>query len=74
MMMIQDGQCGLCLHFGEHASNVEKQQLVQIRTRRQAKEDIQLECGHPQHEPLNLKVTPISGCRGFEPARSDDLH
>ena len=24
------------------------------------------ECGHPKHAPLHLKVTPISGCDGFE--------
>ncbi len=74
MVMIDDGQCGLCQHFGEHEQNVDQQQLVQIRTRRQANEDIQHECGHPQHEPLQLKVTPISGCRGFEPAKSDEMH
>jgi hypothetical protein len=27
------------------------------------------ECGHPRHAPLHLKVTPLSGCDGFAPAR-----
>jgi hypothetical protein len=26
------------------------------------------ECGHPKHAALHLKVTPISGCDGFEAA------
>lgn len=71
MMNVTEGQCGLCQHFGEHAaiSDSEKQQLVQIRTSRQAPEDLREECGHPEHEPLHLVVTPVSGCQGFEPAQ-----
>jgi hypothetical protein len=65
-MQVHDGQCGLCLHFGEHHLN--SPQLVQIRTKHQADEDIVDECAHPQHAALHLKVTPISGCEGFEPA------
>ncbi|HMO27390.1 MAG TPA: hypothetical protein PKB10_14090 [Tepidisphaeraceae bacterium] len=67
MLQIHDGQCGLCAHFGEHHKQDAK--LVQIRTKKQAPEDMVDECGHPKHAPLNLKVTPISGCDGFEPAR-----
>jgi hypothetical protein len=26
------------------------------------------ECGHPRHASLHLRVTPISGCEGFESA------
>ena len=66
MMQIHEGQCGLCTHFGEHHANDQK--LVQIRLKQQAPDDIIEECGHPKHAPLNLKVTPISGCDGFEPA------
>lgn len=71
MMQINDGQCGLCKHFGEHAALAaeEKQQLIQIRTSKTAPEDLREECGHPQHEPLHLVVTPVSGCEGFEAAR-----
>jgi len=68
MLSISDGQCGLCTHFGEHDDQPEK--LVQIRTSKQAPEDLVEECGHPKNEPLHLKVTPISGCDGFEPARA----
>lgn len=67
MKQVQDGQCGLCVHFGEHEAQ-HPQQLVQIRTQKQAPEDIVEECGHPKHAPLHLMVTPISGCEGFQPA------
>lgn len=71
MMQVHDGQCGLCVHFGEH-SDLQRQDLVQIRVKHQAPDDLVEECGHPQHVPLHLKVTPISGCAGFEPA--DQVH
>jgi hypothetical protein len=65
MQAVKDGQCGLCAHFAEgHQS----EQIVQIRTRHQAPETIVDTCGHPRHASLNLRVTPISGCDGFEPA------
>jgi hypothetical protein len=66
MFQVHDGQCGLCTHFGEH--HQADQQLVQIRVKHEAPEDLVEECGHPRHAPLNLMVTPISGCDGFEPA------
>ncbi len=66
MLQVDMGQCGLCVHFGEvHPSD---QKLVQIRTTRQAPEDLVDECDHPRHATLHLRVTPISGCDGFEPA------
>ena len=67
MLQVHDGQCGLCVHFGEHAPD-EMPKLVQIRTFKQAPEDVTEECGHPQHASLHLMVTPISGCEGFERA------
>jgi hypothetical protein len=66
MQEVHDGQCGLCAHFGEHHG--EDQQLLQIRQRHQAPENLVDECGHPRHATLNLRVTPISGCDGFAPA------
>lgn len=66
MLQIQEGQCGLCVHFGE--SHTPAPQLVQIRRSREAPEYLLNQCGHPQHAPLNLYVTPISGCAGFERA------
>lgn len=71
MLTVNDGQCGLCRHFGEHSvlAQEEKKQIVQIRTTRKAPETLVEECGHPQHEPLHLVVTPVSGCQGFEPAQ-----
>ncbi|HEX5581792.1 MAG TPA: hypothetical protein VFX39_09460 [Gemmatimonadaceae bacterium] len=68
MQTIHDGQCGLCAHFGEHHGNT--QELVQIRMRHEAPETLVDDCGHPRHASLNLKVTPISGCDGFEPVRA----
>lgn len=66
MIRLHVGQCGLCTHFGEHHTNNE--QLVQIRQSHQAPENLVDECDHPKHAELNLLVTPISGCSGFEPA------
>lgn len=68
MLQVHDGQCGLCLHFGEgHAS----QKLVEVRTKRSAPETLVDDCGHPKHASLHLKVTPISGCDGFTPAKAN---
>jgi hypothetical protein len=66
MQHVHDGQCGLCTHFGE--SHARDQSLIQIRASKQAPETLVDECGHPRHASLHLKVTPISGCDGFEPA------
>lgn len=68
MIQLQEGQCGLCSHFGEHHSTA--QQLIQIRTSKQAPEDLVDDCGHPRHASLNLHVTPIASCDGFEPAQA----
>ena len=66
MQHVNDGQCGLCNHFGESHNGDEK--LVRIRVSHEAPETLVDECGHPRHAALALKVTPISGCSGFEPA------
>jgi len=64
MQMLHTGQCGLCTHFGEdHAS---AKVLIQIHSSKQAPENFLDDCGHPKHASLHLKVTPISGCDGFE--------
>ena len=67
MLTVHEGQCGLCAHFGETHSN--QPQLIQIRATKQAPEDFVDDCGHPRHAELDLVVTPISGCKGFEPAQ-----
>jgi hypothetical protein len=51
---------------------MDDQKLVQIRTSKEAPETLVDECGHPRHASLHLKVTPISGCDGFEPARNGE--
>jgi len=70
MKHVSDGQCGLCLHFGENHAGEHDNNLVQIRSRHEAPEDLVDDCGHPRHASLHLKVTPISGCDGFEPAKA----
>jgi hypothetical protein len=67
MQQVTDGQCGLCTHFGE--THNPDQQLLQIRSSHKAPETFVDDCGHPRHASLHLKVTPISGCDGFEPAQ-----
>lgn len=63
MQMITTGQCGMCTHFGEE--HPQKEQLVQIRTSKQAPEDYVDMCG--KNDDIHLKVTALSGCDGFEP-------
>lgn len=67
MISVHDGQCGLCVHFGEHDEKAHAE-LIQIRQSHEAPEVLVEECGHPKHAPLHLVVTPQSGCDGFEPA------
>ena len=66
VQQLHDGQCGLCTHFGE--THPQTEQITAIRTRHQAPEELLDDCGHPRHASLHLKVTPISGCDGFEAA------
>lgn len=68
MQSIHDGQCGMCTHFGEANANEKEAALMQIRASHQAPENFVEDCGHPKHASLHLRVTPISGCDGFEPA------
>lgn len=72
MLQVHDGQCGLCAHFGE--DHAKKPELVAIRTKHTAPETLVDDCAHPKHAALHLKVTPISGCDGFTPAKSDQKH
>jgi hypothetical protein len=67
MIALHEGQCGLCAHFGE--THQDEQKLQQIRQSHNAPENLIDECDHPKHATLHLKVTPISGCDGFEPAQ-----
>lgn len=63
MEAIQQGQCGLCTHFGE--AHAQSETLVSILSSKQADVVMIDECGHPKLQSLHLKVTPISGCDGF---------
>ncbi len=62
MVHIENGQCGLCGHFGEHTS---EPLVIQIQSKKEAAESFTAACGHPKHEALNLLVTANSGCSGF---------
>ncbi len=66
MLIVHDGQCGLCAHFGEGHEKSPK--LIAIQSTHQASEDVVDDCGHPKLVSLHLKVTPVSGCDGFLPA------
>ena len=68
MLQIHEGQCGLCTHFGE--GHLADQILMQIRTKHEAPENIVEDCGYQRNTAVHLKVTPISGCDGFEPAKA----
>lgn len=68
MSHLNDGQCGLCLHFGENHAGPHMVDVTQIRLTHEAPDTVIDDCGHPKHADLHLKVTPISGCDGFEPA------
>jgi hypothetical protein len=68
MLKVQEGQCGLCVHFGEtHGITT---QLTSIRVKHEAPETFVDDCGLPANTNLHLKVTPISRCDGFTPAKS----
>ena len=69
MLKLSDGQCGMCAHYGEHGA-AHAQQLVQIRIRGEAPADMVEACGHPQHEGLHLRTSPIASCDGFTPAKA----
>ena len=66
MLSIQDGQCGMCKHFGENQSDEDK--LVQIRISGQAPAELVEPCGLPANAQLHLKVNAASTCDGFERA------
>ena len=63
-MQVQNGQCGLCTHFGENHPKTDV--LVTIMSSKQADPIVLDDCGHPKHAALHLKVSPISGCDGFQ--------
>jgi hypothetical protein len=74
MLQVHDGQCGLCAHFGELHAKEHASSLMQIRTKHEAPETFLDDCGHPKHAALHLKVSPISGCDGFEVAKTSTKH
>lgn len=71
MIKLNDGQCGVCAHFG--GDDAPKDKLVQLRVNGLTADDVvemQQPCAHPDNAPIKLKVSPIDGCAGFTPAMS----
>lgn len=69
MLQVQEGQCGLCTHFGENKAS-DQPQLIQIRLKHEAPDNLVEPCGLPANAKIDLMVTPTSGCSGFEPAKT----
>jgi len=65
MIRFEQGQCGTCLHFGEHGSSDE---LMQIRIKGNAPDGYTNECGLPTLANLHLVVSANSTCDGYEAA------
>lgn len=68
MLQVHDGQCGLCVHFGE--AHKSAPQLTKIREKHEAPDNLVEECGYPRYAPLHLKVTPTAQCDAFEAAKA----
>lgn len=67
MLQVHSGQCGLCTHFGENDPK-DQPALIQIRLKHEAPDTLVESCGLPSNKAVGLVVSPISGCKGFEPA------
>lgn len=67
MLQVHSGQCGLCSHFGENDAK-NQSTLIQIRLKHEAPDTLVEPCGLPSNKAVDLVVSPIGGCKGFEPA------
>ena len=65
MIRFEQGQCGSCRHFGEHAND---DSLVQLRVAGEAPDGYTNECGLPTLADVKLHVSVNSTCTGFEAA------
>ena len=68
MLNLQPGQCGLCSHFGDNHDTSAPQPLQLLAKDEDLVAKV-CDCDDPAHAPLHLRVTPVSGCAGFEPAK-----
>lgn len=73
MVHVQDGQCGMCAHFGAGVE-ADKPRLIQIRATHEAPDHMVEPCGLPGHSQYHLLVTPDSGCDGFAPAEVEQFN
>ena len=62
MVKVQDGQCGLCAHFGEAEPTGRAPAILEILATRQASELFLAACMQEHHRGSHLRVTPVSGC------------
>jgi len=65
MIRFEQGQCGTCMHFGEHGGSEE---LTQLRIEGNAPDDYTNQCGLPSLAEMNLVVSANSTCDGYEAA------
>ncbi len=65
MVKVQEGQCGLCAHFGEPEAGTRLPAILEILSTRQAQETLTAPCTQTQLRGVHLRVTPVSGCDGF---------
>ncbi len=68
MIVVREGQCGLCSHFGQHGDEERDARLIEILATQQASETLIASCGNEKLQGMHLRVTPASGCDGFEAA------
>ncbi len=68
MIKVRDGQCGLCQHFGRQEGEEASPQMLEILATHYASEELLAPCGQEQLSAMHLRVTPLSGCDGFEKA------
>lgn len=73
MVQFRDGQCGVCVHFGEGSTD-NQPKLMQMRATHKGPDDLIERCGLPENAQLHLRVTPVSGCDGFARAEEEQLH
>lgn len=66
MIVVREGQCGLCSHFGQHGDEERDARLIEILATRQASETLTASCGNEKLQGMHLRVTPASSCDGFE--------
>jgi hypothetical protein len=58
-----------CAYTSVKSTRIRAPAYCKYAQKREAPETFLDDCGHPKHAALHLKVSPISGCDGFEVAK-----